>query len=68
MAHPCASKNPPSFCTRKAKKRKSATSCACPAGWKSKGIMCAKGRKMKRSSCAATLGGRKRKAKKRKSR
>lgn len=63
MAHPCASKNPPSFCTRKAKKRKSSTKCACPSGWTAKGIMCKKGRKMKRSSCAATLGGRERKAK-----
>lgn len=66
MAHPCASKNPPSFCNKKkAKKRKS--SCACPEGWKTVGIMCKRGRTMKRSSCAATLGKRrgKRKAKRR---
>lgn len=65
MAHPCASKNPPSFCNRKKKRRKSSKSCGCPSGWKAQGIMCKKGRQMMRSSCAATLGKRKRRKSKR---
>ena len=27
--------------------------CKCPSGWKTQGIMCKKGKKRKRSSCAA---------------
>jgi hypothetical protein len=48
--HPCARANPPAFCTKKRKKAKK-MDCACPSGWERSGIMCHKGRQVKRATC-----------------
>lgn len=54
MAHPCSSKKPPAWCNKKPRRKSGKKAeCKCPSGWKTQGIMCRKGRKLKRSSCAA---------------
>lgn len=47
--HPCASANPPAFCSKRKKARK--MDCSCPSGWERSGIMCTKGRQTKRATC-----------------
>lgn len=52
MTHPCSSAKPPAWCTRKRKRSKGRKmACACPAGFTRSGIMCHKGRTVKRASC-----------------
>lgn len=47
--HPCARKNPASFCNKK--RKPSRYSCSCPSGWERSGIMCSKGSQRMRATC-----------------
>ncbi|NJN63476.1 MAG: hypothetical protein HC882_00430 [Acidobacteria bacterium] len=56
--HPCAKKTgKPSWCNkkkasgRKKTARKGKMTCSCPKGFERKGIMCKKGRTVKRATC-----------------